>query len=181
MPLTIAGTLLMRHVHSRRVLVPFVPIGLAGRLFSGVLNHALRGQVLREQLDALDGKVVSLRATDLPLQFTFRIQERRLEPATHAVADVTVRAAVRDFVALARREEDPDTLFFQRRLSVEGATEAGLCLKNLLDGFTFDLDAHCRDILPAPVASLLMHVLRSCQAARARNHRSIRPIETPRA
>lgn len=171
----------MRHVHSRLVLVPFVPIGLVSRLFAVVLNHVLRGQPLREQLDALEGKVVSLRATHLPLQFTFRIHERRLEPATNPVADVTIRAAMRDFISLARREEDPDTLFFQRRLSVEGATETGLCLKNLLDGFTFDLEAHCRDVLPAPAASLLMSVLRSCQVTLANNHRSIRPLDTPRA
>jgi predicted lipid carrier protein YhbT len=32
------------------------------------------------------------------------------------------------------REEDPDTLFFARRLTIEGDTELGLVAKNLLDG-----------------------------------------------
>ena len=31
------------------------------------------------------------------------------------------------------RQEDPDTLFFHRRLSIEGDTELGLLVKNLLD------------------------------------------------
>ncbi|MEF1307042.1 SCP2 sterol-binding domain-containing protein, partial [Vibrio owensii] len=31
------------------------------------------------------------------------------------------------------RKEDPDTLFFQRRLSIEGDTELGLEVKNLMD------------------------------------------------
>ena len=38
-----------------------------------------------------------------------------------------------DFLRMARREEDPDTLFFSRRLSMEGDTELGLVVKNSLD------------------------------------------------
>lgn len=36
-------------------------------------------------------------------------------------------------VLLARRVEDPDTLFFARRLIMEGDTELGLVVKNALD------------------------------------------------
>jgi predicted lipid carrier protein YhbT len=32
----------------------------------------------------------------------------------------------------AHQEEDPDTLFFQRRLVIEGDTELGLQVKNLM-------------------------------------------------
>jgi predicted lipid carrier protein YhbT len=32
------------------------------------------------------------------------------------------------------REEDPDTLFFGRRLLMEGDTDLGLLVKNTLDG-----------------------------------------------
>ena len=34
---------------------------------------------------------------------------------------------------MATRRVDPDTLFFERRLSIDGDTETGLRLKNLLD------------------------------------------------
>jgi predicted lipid carrier protein YhbT len=34
---------------------------------------------------------------------------------------------------LVSRQEDPDTLFFLRRLMIEGDTELGLAVKNLLD------------------------------------------------
>ncbi|EXJ09542.1 ubiquinone anaerobic biosynthesis accessory factor UbiT [Nitrincola nitratireducens] len=34
---------------------------------------------------------------------------------------------------MAKRTEDPDSLFFQRQLSIEGDTELGLGIKNLLD------------------------------------------------
>lgn len=169
----------MYRPHSRLVLLPGVPMGLPSQVLSALVNHLLRGQALREQLDVIEGKVFCLRTVDLPLQLTFRIQSRRLQAATGCAADVTIRATAHDFVALARRTEDPDTLFFQRRLSVEGATETGLCLKNLLDGFEFDLMAHCRAILPKPV-SWITNALRSFPVGRADNHRSIHPAETHR-
>ena len=46
----------------------------------------------------------------------------------HAVAEVL--AALR---GRGLRLEDPDTLFFSRRLVIEGDTELGLALKNALD------------------------------------------------
>ncbi|MNP62413.1 SCP-2 sterol transfer family protein [compost metagenome] len=46
---------------------------------------------------------------------------------------VTIRGNWRDFVLLASRHEDPDTLFFRRRLVIEGDTELGLAVKNLID------------------------------------------------
>ncbi|MBM3115756.1 ubiquinone anaerobic biosynthesis accessory factor UbiT [Jeongeupia naejangsanensis] len=48
-------------------------------------------------------------------------------------ADVTFTASFADYWAIARRNADPDTLFFQRRLTISGDTELGLQLKNLLD------------------------------------------------
>ncbi len=48
-------------------------------------------------------------------------------------ADVTIRARLEDYVALALRREDPDTLFFSRRMVIEGDTALGLVVKNALD------------------------------------------------
>lgn len=39
---------------------------------------------------------------------------------------------------IAARKEDPDTLFFQRRLRIEGDTELGLYVKNLMDSIDLD-------------------------------------------
>ncbi|HSW27560.1 MAG TPA: SCP2 sterol-binding domain-containing protein, partial [Burkholderiaceae bacterium] len=47
--------------------------------------------------------------------------------------ELTLSANAHDFVRLARRQDDPDTLFFNRRLSMEGDTELGLVVKNALD------------------------------------------------
>ena len=47
--------------------------------------------------------------------------------------DLRITGRARDFLRLATRLEDADTLFFQRRLKMEGDTELGLYLKNFLD------------------------------------------------
>ena len=49
------------------------------------------------------------------------------------VTDLTISANAQDFLLLAQRQEDPDTLFFNRRLSMEGDTELGLVVKNAID------------------------------------------------
>ena len=48
--------------------------------------------------------------------------------------DVCIRGRLRDFVALANQEVDPDTLFFRRRLQISGDTDLGLQVKNLMFG-----------------------------------------------
>ena len=47
--------------------------------------------------------------------------------------DATIRGSLAAFKTLAERQQDPDQLFFQRLLIIEGDTELGLALKNLLD------------------------------------------------
>ena len=47
--------------------------------------------------------------------------------------DLAFSANVVDYLKLIRREEDPDTLFFNRKLQIEGDTELGLVVKNWLD------------------------------------------------
>ena len=52
---------------------------------------------------------------------------------------MTFAASLNDLILIAGRKEDPDSLFFQRRLRIEGDTELGLELKNLLDSIDLDL------------------------------------------
>ena len=127
------------------------PTELHERLFAASVNHLLRGQTLLARLPELEGKRFRLCADDVPIALTFEVSEGRVRRSA-LPADVTFRARLADFFALALRREDPDALFFQRHLSVEGATETGLHLKNLLDGWQYDVPAHVRNVLPAPLA-----------------------------
>lgn len=130
-----------------------LPDAVHVELLARALNHGLRGQRLGRRLEALDGKSVRLHITDADCFLHFRLQDGRLHPAGRQYADVTIRGTVEDFLALATRREDPDTLFFHRRLAIEGDTETGLSVKNLLDAFEYDLEAHLREVLPAPLAA----------------------------
>lgn len=65
--------------------------------------------------------------------------------------DVRIAAQLDDFVLLANQQADPDTLFFQRRLVIEGDTELGLVVKNLI--FGSELAG-----LPATMARLVLDV-----------------------
>ena len=163
------------------------PAKLHERLFALSLNHLLRGQALSLRLGELDGKRFRVCADDVPIALTFEVAAGG-GPCSALPADVIFRARLCDFIALAQRREDPDTLFFQRRLSVEGETETGLHLKNLLDGWEYDVPAHVRSVLPAPlshVASGISSAARALHAlSRARrpgSHRSSRPAENSRA
>ena len=98
------------------------------------LNLALDRVLPREPLAPLDGKRLALRVTDAGMTMRFRLGGRRFSPVFDgSPADLTISARARDFLALALREEDPDTLFFGRRLVMEGDTELGLLVKNTLD------------------------------------------------
>ena len=98
------------------------------------LNLALGRILPREPLAPLVGKSFVIRVTDAGLVLRFALGERGFRPSLNAAAgDLSISARARDFLALASREEDADTLFFSRRLLMEGDTELGLLLKNTLD------------------------------------------------
>jgi predicted lipid carrier protein YhbT len=104
-------------------------------LFVTALNLALAKNLAPDVTQMLAGKKMRLRVTDAQLTFDFEWQGGRFTACHNkADADLTISASAHDFVLLARRQEDPDTLFFNRRLSMEGDTELGLLVKNTIDG-----------------------------------------------
>lgn len=108
-----------------------------------MLNAALAPQLPAATRAGLEGRRLQLRVSDLGLAFdvswragAFSASPRGLKP------ELAIAASLHDLWLLARREEDPDSLFFRRRLILEGDTELGLLLKNALDAFelgAFDL------------------------------------------
>lgn len=140
-----------------------IPAGLAGVLarlpaypgswlFAGALNLALAGHLPGDVRAALQGRRLRLAVQDARLQFDFGWRGAGFTANTGgAPPDLTIRASMQDLLRLARREEDPDTLFFNRRLVLEGDTELGLLFKNTLDALDmslFDLAAALRPRRP---------------------------------
>ena len=108
-----------------------------------MLNATLAPQLPQDTRAGLEGKLLRLRVTDLRLAFDVRWRANGFQPvAPGAVPDLSIAASLHDLWLLARREEDPDSLFFRRRLVLEGDTELGLLFKNALDAIdlgAFDL------------------------------------------
>ena len=102
-------------------------------LLAAALNGAL-AQLPGDVRQRLLYKKLRIHVRDA--QLTFDLQwsgEHFAACPRQQAADLTVSASAHDFLRMARRQEDPDTLFFSRRLSMEGDTELGLVVKNALD------------------------------------------------
>ncbi|OBT06661.1 sterol-binding protein [Vibrio sp. UCD-FRSSP16_10] len=88
----------------------------------------------------LEGKWLKVSVNDMDLSWFISCDNGKLLVSTEQVEHhVSFSGSLNDLVLIAGRKEDPDTLFFQRRLSIEGDTELGLEVKNLMD--SVDLDA----------------------------------------
>jgi predicted lipid carrier protein YhbT len=98
------------------------------------LNLVVKPHLPDEVRAGLAGRHLRVRVSDAGVAFDFAWRGDGFA-ALHrsGVPDLEIGACARDFVSLAKREQDPDTLFFSRRLSMEGDTELGLLVKNTLD------------------------------------------------
>ena len=116
--------------------VPFVVQRLA---LQQTLNRCLAEPLRDGEFDVLRGRWLCLRINDLGLSWFITRSRDGLQIAREAPADVTISGNWREVLLLASRQEDPDTLFFRRRLVIEGDTELGLTLKNLIDSLDPDV------------------------------------------
>ncbi len=106
------------------------------------LNAAAKMKLLPEDsLQALEGKTFVVEVYDTGGQAAFTYRGGFFRPLFNPAGspDLAFRANLSAFLQVATRQEDPDTLFFNRELSVEGDTELGLVVKNMLDAI--DLSA----------------------------------------
>jgi predicted lipid carrier protein YhbT len=100
------------------------------------LNAALKLKLLPEsELTALDEKLFRIRVLDTggEASFTYRNGSFRPVFSPQREPDLAFSAHLSAYLQLLARQEDPDTLFFNRELEISGDTELGLLVKNLLD------------------------------------------------
>lgn len=100
------------------------------------LNRVFSAAILAGELDFFSGQSLRLQVEDIrfELQFHFDGQRLRVSPAGSR-ADVSLCGDAGCFMLMLSRREDPDTLFFQRQLRIEGNVDLGLGLKNFLDSW----------------------------------------------
>jgi O2-independent ubiquinone biosynthesis accessory factor UbiT len=116
------------------------------------LNLARKLGVLpADTLAEIEGRRFRVSVLDSGGIADFTVQNGVFKPILRPVdaPDLHFSANLSAFLQLLSRQEDPDTLFFNRQLSVEGDTELGLLVKNMLDAVEWS--ALSQLPLPAPL------------------------------
>ncbi len=100
------------------------------------LNAALKMKLLPEsELAALEDKLFRVRILDTGGEATYTYRNGLFRPVfrPEREPDLAFAANLSAYLQLLARQEDPDTLFFNRELEITGDTELGLIVKNMLD------------------------------------------------
>jgi len=127
----------------------FIPYAAQKPVLGVVLNEAFRAPLRHGELDFLEGAAIRIRVHDVHVDWLLTVRNGRFRPLDRTrPEDVCISGESPDFALLATRRADPDTLFFQRRIRIEGDTELGLAVKNTMDSMDWD-------DLPAPLRTLL--------------------------
>ena len=132
-----------------------LPVAPPSIVFCAAANRLLWPALDRDARQALVGRHYAISVRDVGVSVRFTVRAGGFV-AAHAAPDLAISATAADFLLLLRRREDPDTLFFSRRLVSEGDTELGLTVKNLLDAI--EPEAVLRQA-PRPLARLLQSLL----------------------
>lgn len=118
--------------------VKLAPFALKRQVLEQVLSWQFRQALAEGELEFLEGRWLSIHVRDIGLLWYTSVVDGRLVVSQQADADVSFSADASDLLMIAARKQDPDTLFFQRRLVIEGDTELGLYVKNLMDAIELE-------------------------------------------
>lgn len=110
-----------------------LPAWPASRAFAFAANRAAWPSLCELDWSHVHGRHFCVHVRDAGLKLYFSLHDDGFRAERIGAADVTFTATAADFARLALRLEDPDTLFFNRRLLIEGDTDLGLTVKNMLD------------------------------------------------
>ena len=117
----------------------FAPAKLHSQLLVVLLNRILSQQLAEGDINFLENRCLIIEVQDVGIRYSMELSNGKLVSVPAGkTSDLLIRACVYDFLMLAARQEDPDTLVFQRRLIMEGDTELGLELKNFIDGLDIE-------------------------------------------
>lgn len=139
----------------------FIPDKVHAHLLSRLSGHLMKDQAITSRLDFMEGKRLKLTITDTNNCWQFIIRDNHLldDTKSNVFADVHIQGDLKTFLLLATGNEDPDSLFFSRNLSLEGNTEDGLYIKNLIDAMDFDSSIYLKSILGKTLATRIAPLL----------------------
>lgn len=146
-----------------RYSLAILPKRLKLEVMAKLVNLAFGEQLAAGELDFLAGKWVGISVLDIGLDFAISQslgRQPKLVLRELNQPDVTFSGKVPELLLIASGKEDPDSLFFQRKLLIEGDTELGLEVKNLL--LAIELTS-----LPKPVSMAINTLLCSLETLQA--------------
>jgi len=151
LPLKLKASLIEVMPKILRPSLRFVPFSAQKTLLLPALHSIFSEAIEDGDFEFLQGKWLKISILDLQLDWWISFDQDQLimaSPKDNIAEDVSFSANGDDLILIAGRKQDPDTLFFQRRLKIEGDTELGLEVKNLIDAIDIDQ-------LPSSVHSLV--------------------------
>ncbi|MDG1732859.1 MAG: SCP2 sterol-binding domain-containing protein [Thalassotalea sp.] len=111
-----------------------VPSLIQNKIITLAINNVLSEPLIDGELDFLEEKLLEIKVTDLNKSWVFTVvDEQIVVNSTVTTSDVVISGEFNSFVLMASQTIDPDTLFFKRKLLIEGDVDLGLAVKNLLD------------------------------------------------
>ncbi len=119
--------------------ISLIPSRLHAVFIAQLLNRLFAEKILEEELDFLEHRTLCIDTEDVGVRFNLSFANKQFSGLDQTTpADLVLRGNLYDYLLLVTRREDSDTLFFQRRLKIEGDTEIGLAIKNFLDAIEIE-------------------------------------------
>jgi len=137
--------------------VKLAPFALKRQVLEQLLRWQFQQALADGELAFLEGRWLSIEVRDIGLRWFTSVENEQLIVRESAAADVSFSADASDLLMIAARKQDPDTLFFQRWLVIEGDTELGLYVKNLMDAIELEQ-------MPKPLRVMLLQLAEFVEA-----------------
>ncbi|GAA5214358.1 SCP2 domain-containing protein [Corallincola platygyrae] len=145
------------------------PFALYRPLIDQLLKTLLAEPITEGELDFLEGRWLQVSISDLNLSFAVSVNQGQLCVSRQRTdSDVCFSAEFNDLLLVAARRQDPDTLFFQRKLDISGDTELGLEVKNLLASLDME-------VLPAWMQKSTQNAANWVEQAREHDKKVMQP------
>ncbi|MEE9358567.1 ubiquinone anaerobic biosynthesis accessory factor UbiT [Candidatus Vondammii sp. HM_W22] len=115
-----------------------IPTSASSQVLVKALERIFEPELADGEVDFLEGRIMLINVVDARLSYRITLVDGKLKAADGDHHDLSIEGSIYDFLLLATRQEDADTLFFNRRLKLGGDTELGLFVKNFLDAVELD-------------------------------------------
>lgn len=151
--------LLVRHAPAFfRLHIAVMPFSVQKKVTQFILAQVFQDALADGDFAFLEQKTLKLAVPDIGFSCHITAHDGLLTVvAASGESDVSFSAGLNDLILIAARKEDPDSLFFQRRLKIEGDTELGLEVKNLIDSLDWDVLPRTVNLILGDVASFIQH------------------------